>query len=166
MLCLVQHSGSRDYWMIITSISSCHHCIHTVYCIHIRYTYCLHTCLLSIVTSFSFHPLQVCLTPECVSVAAEIIESADMSVDPCTDFYQVNFNGCLFMEADIKFYKQTLSVQNETLDSGRPSVHVFTCIIFPGLDGWLHHTFLFVIFDLISSVCLWWLAEEQPNPKW
>ena len=32
---------------------------------------------------------QVCQTKECVSVAAEIIESADMSADPCTDFYQV-----------------------------------------------------------------------------
>ena len=26
-------------------------------------------------------------------MAAEIIESADMSADPCTDFYQVDFRG-------------------------------------------------------------------------
>ena len=37
--------------------------------------------------------MQVCNTPACVTVAAEIIESADMSADPCTDFYQVDFRG-------------------------------------------------------------------------
>ena len=30
----------------------------------------------------------VCLSPECVRVSAEILNSADFSVDPCEDFYQ------------------------------------------------------------------------------
>ena len=32
---------------------------------------------------------QTCLTPECIKVSADILSSADMSADPCTDFYQV-----------------------------------------------------------------------------
>ena len=30
----------------------------------------------------------VCLTPDCVKVAANILTSADLSADPCEDFYQ------------------------------------------------------------------------------
>ena len=29
-----------------------------------------------------------CLTPDCVKVAANILTSADLSADPCEDFYQ------------------------------------------------------------------------------
>ena len=49
-------------------------------------------CSLSLRNYHIFHMFiikQVCQTKECVSVAAEIIESADMSADPCTNFYQV-----------------------------------------------------------------------------
>lgn len=30
----------------------------------------------------------VCLTPDCVKVAANILTSADLNADPCEDFYQ------------------------------------------------------------------------------
>ena len=32
----------------------------------------------------------VCLTPDCVKVAANILTSADLTADPCEDFYQGN----------------------------------------------------------------------------
>jgi hypothetical protein len=40
------------------------------------------------VTSAS-HP-SVCLSPECVKVAATILSDMDMKADPCKDFYQVS----------------------------------------------------------------------------
>ena len=35
----------------------------------------------------------VCMTPECVTAAAAIIESLDEGVDPCEDFYGFACNG-------------------------------------------------------------------------
>ena len=43
------------------------------------------------VTSAS-HP-SVCLSPECVKVAATILSDMDMKADPCKDFYQVTYWG-------------------------------------------------------------------------
>ena len=35
----------------------------------------------------------ICLTADCVKVAADIINSADFTVDPCEDFYQFACGG-------------------------------------------------------------------------
>lgn len=35
----------------------------------------------------------VCLSPECVKVSAELMNSADFTVDPCQDFYQFACGG-------------------------------------------------------------------------
>lgn len=40
----------------------------------------------SIVTSAN-QTIKYCLTPDCVKVAASVIEAIDLSVDPCEDFY-------------------------------------------------------------------------------
>ena len=78
---------------------------------------------------------QVCQTKECVSVAAEIIESADMSADPCTDFYQVLLSG----NFAFGWISSRNTIQTESDNN------VIPLPPFP--------------------VCLRWLAEEQPNPK-
>ena len=31
---------------------------------------------------------QLCLTPVCVQIAAEVLQGLDVTVDPCQDFYQ------------------------------------------------------------------------------
>lgn len=35
----------------------------------------------------SVHSRGYCLTPDCVKVAASVIEAIDLTVDPCDDFY-------------------------------------------------------------------------------
>jgi ribose 5-phosphate isomerase len=41
----------------------------------------------SIVTS-SNETKKFCLTPDCVTVAASVIEAIDLTIDPCDDFYR------------------------------------------------------------------------------
>lgn len=46
-----------------------------------------HVNLTSVVTGASGDVKRFCLTPDCVKVAASVIEAIDLTVDPCDDFY-------------------------------------------------------------------------------